>query len=152
MFWGYFLASPFDDFETFPPSMHFWKVVHCKWVFPGFSAHRLSVANFRFDMASAGDPVTLKFAPLESVVDPAFWHCFSKAKLEVIRLDEKPVPLHGYFYNGNASPLPCRFSLDFSAFELWVFEKCCLPYFMFCCQWAQDWKKWHNHQLKNGEK
>ena len=42
----------------------------------------------------------LKFVPFSSVVDATFWHMISDKKLNELKLDERPLPIHGVYRNG----------------------------------------------------
>lgn len=59
----------------------------------------------------------LRFAPFSSSVDIAFWHEFTKRKLELYKLSGEPVELQGsYTHNDDKVPTP-RLSVIYSAFN-----------------------------------
>lgn len=60
---------------------------------------------------------SLQYLPFTSHVDVGFLHTFTKNKLEVYGLDDNPLPIHGFYCNGDASGLPARMSLDYTAFS-----------------------------------
>ncbi|CAH1793054.1 unnamed protein product [Owenia fusiformis] len=59
----------------------------------------------------------LQYAPFSSALDAGFWHTLSQNKLNVYGLDDTEVPLHGFYYNGNADGIPCSLNLDYNAFN-----------------------------------
>lgn len=59
----------------------------------------------------------LKFAPFSSSVDVGFWFELAKKKLDELKLDERALPITGFFgLASNAEP-PARFNLDSSSFS-----------------------------------
>lgn len=62
----------------------------------------------------------LKFVPFSSAIHPGFWTSLTKIKLDVARLDEEPIKVHGSFTNSDpkGGGLPARLSVEWNAFEL----------------------------------
>ncbi|XP_077991416.1 ubiquitin-like modifier-activating enzyme ATG7 [Glandiceps talaboti] len=67
-------------------------------------------------MATA-DTKQLQFVAFSSSLDAGFWHKLTQNKLDVYKLDDKARNVHGFYYNGDAAGLPCRMSLEFTAFN-----------------------------------
>ncbi|CAD7013663.1 unnamed protein product [Ceratitis capitata] len=59
--------------------------------------------------------VVLQYAPLQSFVNPTFWHKLSEIKLNHDRLSDAPKPIYGYYTNFNAKA--CLLETDYSAFN-----------------------------------
>lgn len=59
----------------------------------------------------------LKFAPFSSAVDTGFWWKLSQKKLEVYKLDDTPVSIHGFYSNGDPPKFPGRLNVDYTAFD-----------------------------------
>ena len=57
----------------------------------------------------------LQYAPFNSCVHPGFWNALSKAKLEILGLDEKPIKAKATFLNNDAPGLPSRLSVEWDA-------------------------------------
>uniref|UniRef100_A0A671KCN8 Ubiquitin-like modifier-activating enzyme ATG7 n=1 Tax=Sinocyclocheilus anshuiensis TaxID=1608454 RepID=A0A671KCN8_9TELE len=64
----------------------------------------------------------LQFAPFCSALEAGFWHQLTQKKLNDFRLDESPKIIKGYYYNGDPVGLPTRLTLEFSAFDVYVFS------------------------------
>ncbi|XP_067621644.1 ubiquitin-like modifier-activating enzyme ATG7 [Eurosta solidaginis] len=67
-----------------------------------------------------------QYAPLQSFVNPTFWHQLPDIKLNHDRLSDAPKPIHGYYTNCNAKG--CLHETDYSSFngdfhEVYVFGK-----------------------------
>ncbi|XP_036343701.1 LOW QUALITY PROTEIN: ubiquitin-like modifier-activating enzyme ATG7 [Rhagoletis pomonella] len=59
--------------------------------------------------------IVLQYAPLQSFVNPNFWHKLSEIKLNHDRLSDAPKPIFGYYTNLNAKA--CLLETDYSAFN-----------------------------------
>lgn len=68
----------------------------------------------------------VQFAPLASVVQPAFWHELTRLKIDVLRLSDSSLPLTATYSvgrtirdreTGQDLPLGCNISLGTDAFE-----------------------------------
>ncbi|XP_067632933.1 ubiquitin-like modifier-activating enzyme ATG7 [Eurosta solidaginis] len=57
----------------------------------------------------------LQYSPLQSFVNPTFWHKLSDIKLNHDRLSDAPKPIHGYYTNYNAKG--CLLETDYSSFN-----------------------------------
>lgn len=60
---------------------------------------------------------TLKFVPFSSFLDGGFWHKLSHNKLNVYGLDDSVRTIQASYYNGDPAGMPCRMSLDHTAFD-----------------------------------
>ena len=58
----------------------------------------------------------LQFAPFSSCVNPAFWSVLAAKKLEVIGLDESPVPVKGFFSINDVPGVPATMNVGWDAF------------------------------------
>jgi len=67
----------------------------------------------------------LQFAPFVSCVNPGFWSAFSKLKLEVLGLDEKPLKAVGTFANNTPPGVAQTFNLDWDALKDFEEENKC---------------------------
>lgn len=65
----------------------------------------------------AAKPEILKFAPFASSVDVGFWFELAKKKLDELRLDERELPITGFFGLASSAEPPARFSLEASSFS-----------------------------------
>lgn len=59
----------------------------------------------------------LKFAPFVSSVDVGFWFELAKKKLDELRLDERELPVIGFFGLASSAEPPARFSLEAASFS-----------------------------------
>lgn len=60
---------------------------------------------------------TLQFVPFSSFLDGGFWHKLSHNKLNVYGLDDSVKSIQASYYNGDQAGMPCRMSLDHTAFD-----------------------------------
>ncbi|XP_052284162.1 ubiquitin-like modifier-activating enzyme ATG7 isoform X2 [Dreissena polymorpha] len=60
----------------------------------------------------------LQFAPFSSFLDGGFWHQLCHNKVNVYGLDDSARPINASYYNGDASGMPCRMSLEHSSFDM----------------------------------
>lgn len=67
--------------------------------------------------AMAAKPEILKFAPFASSVDVGFWFELAKKKLDELKLDERELPITGFFGLASSAEPPARFSLEASSFS-----------------------------------
>ncbi|XP_060572197.1 ubiquitin-like modifier-activating enzyme ATG7 isoform X2 [Ruditapes philippinarum] len=58
----------------------------------------------------------LQFVPFNSFLDGGFWHKLAYNKLNVYALDDTVKDIQASYYNGDPSGMPCRMSLDHTAF------------------------------------
>lgn len=65
----------------------------------------------------AAKPDILKFAPFNSSVDVGFWFELAKKKLDELKLDERELPVTGFFGLASSAEPPARFSLEASSFS-----------------------------------
>uniref|UniRef100_A0A673MP68 Ubiquitin-like modifier-activating enzyme ATG7 n=1 Tax=Sinocyclocheilus rhinocerous TaxID=307959 RepID=A0A673MP68_9TELE len=72
--------------------------------------------------AESSPALKLQFAPFCSALEAGFWHQLTQKKLNDFRLDESPKIIKGYYYNGDPVGLPTRLTLEFSAFDVYVFS------------------------------
>lgn len=63
-------------------------------------------------------PGTLQFVPFNSFLDAGFWHKLSHNKLNVYGLDDSVKSIQASYYNGDPVGMPCRLSLDHTAFDV----------------------------------
>uniref|UniRef100_A0A0K8UC96 Ubiquitin-like modifier-activating enzyme ATG7 n=1 Tax=Bactrocera latifrons TaxID=174628 RepID=A0A0K8UC96_BACLA len=61
------------------------------------------------------DPTVLQYAPLQSFVNPTFWHKLSDIKLNHDRLSDAPKHIFAYYTNFNAKA--CLLETDYTAFN-----------------------------------
>lgn len=59
--------------------------------------------------------MVLQFTPFKSVIDPTFWFKLGELKLDVIRLDDAEIQIHGHYTNSNVPT--CLMEFDYSAFN-----------------------------------
>lgn len=59
----------------------------------------------------------LQFAPFSSFLDAGFWHKLSDNKLNIYGLDESPIPIHGFYFNGDPVGVPCRMNVEYTSFD-----------------------------------
>lgn len=59
----------------------------------------------------------LQFVPFSSFLDGGFWHTLSSNKLNVYGLDDSVRNIQASYFNGDPVGMPCRMSLDHSAFD-----------------------------------
>jgi hypothetical protein len=59
----------------------------------------------------------LKYMPFGSSVDVGFWFELAKKKLDVLKLDERELPVTGFFGLATNSDPPARFNLESSSFD-----------------------------------
>ena len=59
----------------------------------------------------------LKFAPFNSSVDVGFWFELAKHKLDVLKLDERALPITGFYGLATTSDSPARFNLEAAGFN-----------------------------------
>lgn len=60
----------------------------------------------------------IKFVPFASAIDLGFWFELSKRKLDIFKLDEKPIKASGYFPISKNSEQPPIFIIDSESFEI----------------------------------
>ena len=59
-----------------------------------------------------------------------FWNSISKMKLEVSKLDQSPIDIHGYYVNNAAKDLPASLHVEWDACDmvnvliLYLFNRC----------------------------
>ena len=67
-----------------------------------------------------------QFAPLSSLVQPALWHKLSDLKIDVLKLSDAAVPIHGSYTagrsvkdreSGQEISLPCNLTVGADSFE-----------------------------------
>lgn len=67
--------------------------------------------------AMASKPDIVKFLPFTSSVDVGFWFELAKKKLDELKLDERELPVTGFFgLSTNADP-PARFNMEALSFD-----------------------------------
>lgn len=65
----------------------------------------------------ANTPEILKYMPFSSSVEVGFWFELAKKKLDVLKLDERELPVTGFFGLATNAEPPARFGLEPSSFE-----------------------------------
>ncbi|XP_029832071.2 ubiquitin-like modifier-activating enzyme ATG7 [Ixodes scapularis] len=60
----------------------------------------------------------VQFVPFSSALDGTFWSEISRRKLEVVRLEEGPVPAQAWYSCDSAVGLPALANLDHTAFDM----------------------------------
>ncbi|XP_045165105.2 ubiquitin-like modifier-activating enzyme ATG7 [Mercenaria mercenaria] len=60
---------------------------------------------------------TFQFVPFNSFLDGGFWHKLAYKKLNVYALDDSVKSIQASYYNGDPPGMPCRMSLDHTAFD-----------------------------------
>lgn len=59
----------------------------------------------------------LKFEPFTSSVNVSFWYELTRLKLDVLKLSEENVDLHGYYSIASNHTAPARFHLTEESFN-----------------------------------
>lgn len=62
-------------------------------------------------------PDILKFLPFTSSVDVGFWFELAKKKLDELKLDERALPVTGFFGLSTSSDPPARFNMEALSFD-----------------------------------
>ena len=57
-----------------------------------------------------------------------FWTSISKMKLEVSKLDQSPIDIHGYYVNNGAKDLPASLHVEWDACDMVVFYFTCIAF------------------------
>ena len=60
----------------------------------------------------------LQFVPFLSTVENGFWTKLAELKLNIYKLDDSKKTLKGFYCNSDVEGLPCRHSVEYSAFEI----------------------------------
>jgi hypothetical protein len=69
----------------------------------------------------------LMFSPFSSLISPTFWGKFDEVKVEVLKLNEDPVPIWGFYASHDMSDVNPILSVDNTSFDMWGFiAKCTL--------------------------
>ncbi len=59
----------------------------------------------------------LKFAPFTSSPHPGFWSTFTKLKLEVLGLEDKPIDVHGYYDSKSQEGINPLLTVEWDSFD-----------------------------------
>nr|XP_002119661.2 ubiquitin-like modifier-activating enzyme ATG7 [Ciona intestinalis] len=82
----------------------------CRYKIPIFRSCLRNVINM------SGN-TTLQFVPFASSVNSGFWSKLSENKLNLYKLDDSRKPVAGFYTNSDVEGLPCRHSVEYSAFD-----------------------------------
>ncbi|XP_015921791.1 ubiquitin-like modifier-activating enzyme ATG7 [Parasteatoda tepidariorum] len=64
------------------------------------------------------DDNLLQFVPFASALEAGFWYQLTKKKLEVFKLDDKPVEIQAFYSNSGPTGSPCIVNIDYSSLEV----------------------------------
>jgi len=67
--------------------------------------------------AASREPTLLMFAPFSSQVSTTFWSKFDQVKLDVMQLNNDPVPIWGFYGPNDIPNVNPILSVDNSSFE-----------------------------------